>query len=48
MYEAEPRKVESFYEKLKAIQENFTQHGTEYLCKVEASDRFRQEPVIIT
>ena len=42
MFEAEPRKADSFFEKLRALQKNYKRNGCEYLVRVDDVDRFRQ------
>ena len=48
MFETPARKVESYFEKLNAIKEGFDEETSEFLCKVEDADRFRQEPILVT
>jgi hypothetical protein len=48
MFEAEPRKIESFFEKLRAIQQNEAGNDNEFLIVLEDADKFRQEPIFVT
>jgi len=34
MFEAEPRKVESYFEKLRAMQSNYNEENSEFLIKL--------------
>lgn len=47
MFEADPRKVESYFEKLRAIKDSYLPENCGFLCKIDDFERFRREPVLM-
>ena len=42
MFEADPRRIESYFEKLRAMKESYTPDNCSLLCRIDDYERFRR------